>query len=277
MIQEKNIFVDGCSIRYLEKGVGRPIIFISGWVGSADNFIPMLEDFPDNYRCLAIDLPGIGRSTPFPAQPHTVANYASFLEKFIKKLDLKDPVPVGISLGASLILDFCLTVDSKLSQVVIQSPLYRPITLDFNARFWLWFLYHSRSFVAFVLWAMRYRLFHYFIYYVAGDKNIHSLDFATISQYGAKSIPYCSIEALRESLQDVLNLDLTKHLHRIKTKILLIYGTQENLYKRHYLEELVGPVPSCQLVDVPGGTHFAMIQKHQEFIALITRFVLANH
>jgi pimeloyl-ACP methyl ester carboxylesterase len=52
----------GYKINYIEKGKGRNLVFTHGWLGSAWVFNAQLEYFSKNYRAIAIDHLGYGKS-----------------------------------------------------------------------------------------------------------------------------------------------------------------------------------------------------------------------
>ncbi|XP_039762212.1 serine hydrolase-like protein [Pararge aegeria] len=44
----------------------RPVLMVHGYMDTAATFIPIVKHLPDDYFYLAVDLPGHGRSDPFP-------------------------------------------------------------------------------------------------------------------------------------------------------------------------------------------------------------------
>ncbi|GAG22163.1 unnamed protein product, partial [marine sediment metagenome] len=59
------VFVEidkGYKINYIEKGTGKNIVFIHGFLGSSWLFEAQVEHFSENYRTIAIDHLGHGKS-----------------------------------------------------------------------------------------------------------------------------------------------------------------------------------------------------------------------
>lgn len=96
---------EGVEVFYEEKGQGRPVIFLHGVWMSSRFFAKQIPYFSEHYRCLTIDFRRHGRSTEVHAG-HTVATYARDLHTFIERLNLKDVVLVGWSMGAFVIWDY---------------------------------------------------------------------------------------------------------------------------------------------------------------------------
>ncbi|RDW17084.1 alpha/beta fold hydrolase [Oceanobacillus chungangensis] len=90
---------------YEEKGNGQTIIFIHGVMMSSKFFYKQIPFFSKKYRTIALDLRGHGQSSKV-AHGHTVAQYARDLQTFIEKLELKDVILVGWSMGSFVVWDY---------------------------------------------------------------------------------------------------------------------------------------------------------------------------
>lgn len=117
-------------LHYLEKGEGKPIVFIPGLTFSGEIFQAQLEYFSERYRAIAIDPRGQGLSAK-PVDGNDYQTHGKDLAALIDCLDLKEVVLVGWSTGN---LDAWSYVEQfgtqKLSAVVTidMSPL--PLSPD---------------------------------------------------------------------------------------------------------------------------------------------------
>ncbi len=61
---------NGMHINYEESGQGESLLAMPGWGGTIDELMPVRQALAKNYRVIAADLPGSGKSGP---QPRTYA------------------------------------------------------------------------------------------------------------------------------------------------------------------------------------------------------------
>ena len=57
-------------------------ILIHGWSSSSFTWAPILPELSKRYRCIAIDLPGFGKS-PAPTDRPSIAGYADLVARMI--------------------------------------------------------------------------------------------------------------------------------------------------------------------------------------------------
>jgi len=90
---------DGTQLYYKDWGAGRPVVFIHGWPLNADMWeyqMPVLG--AQGLRCVAYDRRGFGRSDQ-PWGGYDYDTFADDLAALLDKLDLRDVVLVGFSMG----------------------------------------------------------------------------------------------------------------------------------------------------------------------------------
>lgn len=88
----------GVELHYLEKGEGKPLIFIPGLTFSGEVFKGQIEYFSKDYRVLAIDPRGQGLSSK-PVDGNDYQTHGKDLAAFIDGLGLTDAVVTGWSTG----------------------------------------------------------------------------------------------------------------------------------------------------------------------------------
>ncbi|MDH5721400.1 MAG: alpha/beta hydrolase [Spirochaetia bacterium] len=110
----------------VEKGKGRPIVFIHG--NSFDHSIwrkQFESKLSEKYRLIAYDLRGHGRSIKYKnkdkvSSQYSVKLHAEDLEQILKYYNLSEPIVVGWSLGGNIILHYLANnKNSKIGKAVI--------------------------------------------------------------------------------------------------------------------------------------------------------------
>jgi pimeloyl-ACP methyl ester carboxylesterase len=128
------ITLNGQSVHYLESsGRGRPVLFVHGNSSSARAFAAQLDsDFGATFRCIAVDLPGHGKSAPGadPATDYTIPGYGRFLLAFLDALRLKDILAVGWSLGGLVLLEVADLLPARGVVISGAPPFGHPPAFD---------------------------------------------------------------------------------------------------------------------------------------------------
>lgn len=86
-------------LAYSECGHGDPVLFIHGISSDRSRWEIFTEQLADDFRCIAIDLPGHGRS---PSEGCDALSAASAVHDLVEHLDLDSPIVVGHSLGGTV-------------------------------------------------------------------------------------------------------------------------------------------------------------------------------
>ena len=100
---DMNIIIDGLDIQYTEVGTGIPVLLLHGWGSSFDVYKGIMDTLCGRCRLVAVNFPGCGGSETMKT-PWTLDNYCDFVLKFMKKVDLHDPIMIGHSHGGRVTL-----------------------------------------------------------------------------------------------------------------------------------------------------------------------------
>lgn len=115
--------IDGAKVHYVERGDGRPIMMIHGLGGQLHHMLrPLMEEFGEGYRLIAMDRPGSGYSTR-PDGKADLASQARFVSRFMETLGLERGLLVGHSLGGAIALRTALDHPQKVAGLALIAPL----------------------------------------------------------------------------------------------------------------------------------------------------------
>ena len=120
---------DGVGIRYLDLGEGEAVVLLHGFALSAEvnwGLTGLLDSLPQEYRMLALDQRGHGRSD----KPHGPEDYGlEFVEDVVRLLDaleIEKAHIVGYSMGGTLALRLAADHPDRVRSVVIGGAGWAP-------------------------------------------------------------------------------------------------------------------------------------------------------
>lgn len=98
----------------------QPLLAFHGWQDNCGTFDRLIPLMPKTISVLAIDLPGHGRSSHFPAgvQYHIFWDYLPVLRRIVKHFGWKKVKLMGHSLGAALCFMYAATFPDEISQYI---------------------------------------------------------------------------------------------------------------------------------------------------------------
>ena len=109
-------------IHYLEAGVGEPLLLIHSVGQSLYTWRNVFAELSDNYRVIAIDLPGHGYSSRPDSFSYTADDIAAVLNLFLDALNVKSTHMIGFSLGAMYMLRFLSLYPRRVANCIAISP-----------------------------------------------------------------------------------------------------------------------------------------------------------
>ncbi len=113
--------VAGIKLHYVDFGTAgkKPMICVHGGAASTHWFDFVAADFSRNHHVFAIDQRGHGDSGWAQPPNYTYERYADDLEEFAAKLDLRDFVLIGHSMGGAVALTYAAKHQGRVSRLII--------------------------------------------------------------------------------------------------------------------------------------------------------------
>jgi pimeloyl-ACP methyl ester carboxylesterase len=113
--------VNGLKLHYLDYGTeGRPpMLCVHGGAAHAHWYDFVASGFTDRYHVRALDLRGHGDSAWASPPAYSYDDYAAELSAFVEKLDMRDFVLVGHSMGGMVSLVYAATYPGRVRELVI--------------------------------------------------------------------------------------------------------------------------------------------------------------
>jgi pimeloyl-ACP methyl ester carboxylesterase len=109
-------------IAYIDAGSGpETLVLIHGLASNAGFWRYVIPELSKNYRVIAVDLPGYGKSGK-RGFPVSLTYYADQIARLAEELQLGKIIPVGHSMGGQISMHLALRYPDKVKKLVLASP-----------------------------------------------------------------------------------------------------------------------------------------------------------
>lgn len=115
----KFVQVDGMDIHYRVSGKGEPILLLHDAQSSLHSWAGWTRKLSVKQQVISVDLPGFGLSAPHPQGSYSAFMYASFLDSFLQKLNLKKVSLAGCGLGAQIAWQFAAESPQRVDKLIL--------------------------------------------------------------------------------------------------------------------------------------------------------------
>lgn len=264
-------------IAYADEGSGpETIIFIHGLGSYLPAWKKNIEVLKADFRCIAIDLPGYGKSSKLP-HDGTMTYYAGIVSQIIEKLDLGKVYIAGHSMGAQIGMVTALYHPEKVKGLILAAPAgfeeftegqkqwFRNVmTLDGVKRT------TAEDIQTNLAWNF---------YNLPDDATFMITDrlgMRTASDFEAYS------HAVVQSVNGMVNEPVLPFLSKITQPTLIIFGENDNLIPNRFLnpgatrkiaEKGASLIPNNKMVLIPKTGHFVQFESSTEFNKEVKEFI----
>lgn len=237
--------IDGININYIDFGnkKGKALVLLHGW-GQNIQMMQMLgEPFKKDFRIIVVDFPGFGLSEE-PKKAMGVDGYTSLLEKMLDKLNVKEPILIGHSFGGRVSVKFASR--NKVGKVILLSPALRG--------------HDKKGLKTKVLKTMK------------KIPVLKGLEAWAKNHIGSRDYKAAS-PIMKEVLVKTVNEDLSNDAKKIKAPVILIYGDYDSEVPEEDTKEYERLIPDCGLILYEGCTHYAYLERLNQTISIIDKFI----
>ena len=248
------LVVNGTRIDIIERGAGRPLLFLHPENG-IEPALPAIDELAKGARVIAPTHPGYGRSE-LPKGTRTVDDLSYFYLDLLDQLDLRDLAVVGVSLGAWLAAEIAVKSSARFSRLVMANA----VGVKIGDR-------ETRDIAD--IFALTEKEYLDIAYYDPA---------AGVRDY--KAVPDAEVLAAARAREATARLAwnpffhnprLKSRLHRIRIPTLFLWGTHDRMLSESYGRAYCALIPGArfELIDCAG--HFP----HQEQPKVFAEKVLA--
>jgi pimeloyl-ACP methyl ester carboxylesterase len=244
--------VDGCKTHLRRGGAGEPLLYLHGASG-APVIMPFMEKLARRFDVLVPEHPGYGLSDE-PEWLENIHDAAYFYLDFLKKLELKNVVVVGSSMGGWIAMEMAVRDTSRIKSLVLVSPagIAAPGVQPADI-----FLMPPEEVIKNLFYDEKLALAR-----LAEPMTPEALDIALKNRHTTARL------AWEPRLHDPF---LPKWLHRIDVPVKIIWGREDRLLPVRMSEELKRLLPEAELHIVEKAGHLPQAEKPDEFVDLVCR------
>jgi pimeloyl-ACP methyl ester carboxylesterase len=126
--------VQNVNVHLVDEGSGPPTLFLHGNPDSADLWKGVIGQLRKNFRCLAPDLPGFGRSSAPPDFDYSLQNMATFVDALLAAIGIREPLNLAThDLGTSFGLAWAIKHPDKVRRIAVSNAMFFS---DYRWHFW---------------------------------------------------------------------------------------------------------------------------------------------
>lgn len=119
--------INGLQVHYKIEGEGQPIVLIHGTGASLQTFDKWTQLLKDEYKVIRMDIPAFGLTGPNAENDYTIEAYVQFIKDFTEKLNIKDFVLGGNSLGGEIAWKYAYYHPEDVKGLVLLNPAGSPV------------------------------------------------------------------------------------------------------------------------------------------------------
>lgn len=268
----------GVSMAYTDEGKGpETLIFIHGLGSYLPAWDKNVAELRQHYRCIAIDLPGYGKSDKTGVTAGMAA-YADDVLALMNALKLKQAVLVGHSMGGQIAITVALKAPQRVKKLVLAAPAgFETFTDQQKQLFKMTVTPESVLKTTPEQVAANFKVnFHQMppdAQYMIEDR----LKMAESAQFGAYSA------AVAGSVAAMVDEPVYEWLPQVQVPTLILFGEQDALIPNRYLNPSLTTkavaesgqrrIPGSQLVMLPEAGHFLQFEQASAFNKTIRDFL----
>jgi len=260
-LNEKFINIDENKIRYLESdNSGNTLVLIHGLGASAERWEYTIPHFKKNYRIIVPDLIGFGYSDK-PLVDYTTDFFSEFLKKFLEKLEIKNPMLIGSSLGGQIIAEYTLNNNDAVKKLILISPsgVMKHSTPALDA------------YVMAALYPNQEAAKSAFEMMSGSSKNI---DPKIVESFVKRmQLPNAKM-AFMSTLLGLKNSQiLTEKLSSITVPTMVVWGELDPVIPVKYADSIVSTIKDCRFYRMDGCGHTPYVDDPETFVKIVMEFL----
>jgi pimeloyl-ACP methyl ester carboxylesterase len=245
--------IGGCRINLRRGGAGAPLLYLHGASG-APAIMPFMEKLAASFDVLVPEHPGFGLSDE-PEWLENIHDLAYFYLDVLDRLDLRDVLVVGSSIGGWLALEMAVRSIARLRALVLVAPAGIAVPGVQPADIFLWSpeelvrnLFHDQKLAEARL---------------AEPVTPEQVDVALKNRHTTARLGW------EPRFHDPF---LHKWLHRVTVPVQIVWGENDRILPVPYAHAFKKLLPHAEIEIVPASGHLPQVEHADRFCDGVLRF-----
>lgn len=238
------------------------IVFIHGLSDSLEFWEPLYLELGKEYKVIRYDLRGHGKSEFKPCEP-LVETFVKDLYNLLKKLEIKEAVLIGLSLGGNIALKYAIDHPDMVKGLVLMST-YSEVTPELLTPFKTLEDALNQSYEKF---------FDTILPYCISQETIDKYkDF--LNGLKVEKAKAADMNGLLNAVKACSNFNVTNDLKKIEKPTIIFSGDEDQLTKLEVQEIIQKNVKNSELVVFKNTKHNILIEGNiEKALDLIKKFL----
>lgn len=263
-------------IAYVDEGTGPPLLFVHGLGSYLPAWKRNIDNLKSDYRCIAVDLPGYGKSSK-GNYAGNMTFYADVLMEFADKIGIRNFTMVGHSMGGQISIVSALAYPNKVKRLVLAAPAGFE-TFTSGEKEWLRKAFSPRAVALTPAEAIRENFAANF--YNMPEEARFMIQDRLAMRSTSEFQHYCYI--IPKNVAGMVDQPVFSKLPNLVQPTLILYGERDMLIPNRYLHggktqgvALKGAeqIANSRLIMVPEAGHFVQFEQPAWFNEAVRGFV----
>jgi pimeloyl-ACP methyl ester carboxylesterase len=253
-----SVVVNGTTIELVDRGRGRPILFLHPGIGF-DLAAPVLSELAQGGRLIAPWHPGFGASQ-LPKGMTNVDDVSYFYLDLLDQLDLSDVCVVGVGLGGWIAAEIAVKNSARLSRLVMANAIGVKIADR-----------ETRDIVD--IWSLMPNELNEIAWF---DPKAGEIDYKNLPDAESLAAARNREAYARLAWSPYMhNPKLRGRLHRIKLPTLFLWGTADRVLSERYGRGYCSLIAGARFETIERAGHFPHLEQPMEFARRVLAFAEA--
>jgi pimeloyl-ACP methyl ester carboxylesterase len=236
---DQQLTADGVSLRYRDVGTGDPIIFIHGYTATLESMLGVANALPADYRKVALDIRGFGRSTKFSEPSRFGQGMVDDVIHLMDELKIQRAHLVGHSMGALIAANVVAKYPARVSTAAfVAGPFWGEPQITTESTRWTTDLENGNGLLNFFQWLFP------------------GMDPKAAAATNAGTMKANDLGSLTAAMRSLPQLAITG-LPKDGSRVLLVAGTADPLFPLS--TAFAKQTPGATLVEIAGANHISVI------------------